>query len=47
MGDFNFPHITWEYYTVTVGMTKAGKFLKFLEENFFTQRFSELGKAPS
>lgn len=47
MGNFNFPHISWEYHTVTVGMTKAGKFFKFLEDNFFIQRISELGKVPS
>lgn len=47
MGDFNFPHVSWEYHTVTVGMSKAGKFFKILVDNFFTQRPRELGKVPS
>lgn len=47
MGDFNFPHVSWQYHTDAVGVAKAGKFLKFLEDNFFTERFSELGKVPS
>lgn len=46
MGNFNFPHVSWEYHSVTVGMSKAGKFLKFLGDNFLTKRFSELKKGP-
>jgi len=34
--DFHFPHISWEYHTVTAGMIKAGQFLKFIEDNFFS-----------
>ena len=40
-GDFNFPHISWEYHTVTAGTSTAGKFLKFVEDNFFAQALSE------
>ena len=41
MGDFDFPHISWEYHTVTAGTSKAGKSLQYVEETFFSQVLSE------
>ncbi|PKU28826.1 rna-directed dna polymerase from mobile element jockey-like [Limosa lapponica baueri] len=39
MGDFNFPHINWEYHIAET--SRSGKILKFVEDNFLSQVLSE------
>lgn len=39
MGDFNFTDRTWEYHTAVT--SKSGKFLKYAEDNLYSQVLSE------
>ena len=45
MGDFNFPHISWEYHTAVT--SKSGKFLNMLKIiSCHKYSVSQLGKMP-
>ena len=40
MGDFNLPHVNWEYHTA--GTNRSRRFLNHLDDNFLVQVLKEL-----